>query len=69
MEKVFQRLKLFGGNVDIYISNNRTQPLDHTSMTLSDSLTPGIHMIEGVTRWILFISASGSPLIFCFGII
>ena len=57
------------GTVEVYISNNPVEPIDQSSMTLSDTLQSGVFTLEGVTGWILFTVSVGNPEVYCFGVI
>jgi hypothetical protein len=56
-----------GGTVNVYVSNNdtNTPPANAAAMTkTSDSpVAEDIHIVGGAINWILFESASGSPVV------
>lgn len=52
-----------GTTVDIYVSNDVDEPADYTEMTLDTAGVDGINPFYGIPKWILFKTATGTPVI------
>jgi len=60
-------IEVTGGTVNVYMSNRalNDKPADKTEMKLDSSspLAEDIHSLNVAVRWILFESASGTPVV------
>jgi len=54
-----------GGTVNLYVSNSDTKPTSSSGMILDSSspLAEDAHRLPGSVKWVLFESASGSPIV------
>jgi len=56
-------IELSGGTINIYVSNAEEKPLKAAMIQSNADLAAGIHAVAVQCKWILFESASGSPVV------
>lgn len=62
-------IEVTGGNVNVYVSNSATEPADESAMTQDQTSVTGMLEVSGMFRWILFESASGTPVVTTLGLL
>ena len=58
-------MEVVNDTVNVYMSNDDTQPADAAAMTLDTASPLGvdIHLLNAECRWILFEAATGTPVV------
>lgn len=56
---------IVGDACDVYVSNADEEPADTSEMFMSETLTEGVHIVDGRTKWIALVSAGTSVITEC----
>lgn len=54
-----------GDDCAVYVSNADTKPANTAAMLLSETLTEGVHIVDGRTKWIALTSVGTSTITEC----